>query len=264
MARYDGAARVSSSKHSVISTSSASSSSTVRPDKNNQIPHTNSGPPRPPRAQRPPVIPARSGAKSASTTQPPAPEGPTPAVLIATHYRRDRHAQRSVLASPGTPRGEDVPPPLDEQTAIEGLHRLLQFALTTVTEIEPEMLQAADGDLQVAAPALGLLWASLRIRTKPPVVLLPTADSDNNFASFFPTALEASHARGPLLTVETCPLSLKPLFQLWCNIVPRVQALSPRLQSEVARIICDLDPLECPLIPQVSRVLHRSRATAGL
>jgi hypothetical protein len=217
-----------------------------------------------PRAQPPPTMPARPSAKSTSTTQGSAPDGPTPAALIAAKYRRDRQAQRSAVASPSTPNGEDIPPLLDEKTAIEGLHRLLQAALSTVKEIEPVMLQAAEGDLQVVAPALGLLWVSLRIRTKPPIIVLPTADWDNNLANSFPTAREARRVRGPLLTVETCPLSLRPIFQVWCNIVPRVQALSPRLQSEVARIICDLEPLEFPLVPQVSLVPYRSRATAAL
>jgi len=202
---------------------------------------------------------ARSGTRSATTTQALPPEGPTPAALIASKFRRDRHAQRSAGASPSTPEGEDTLPLLDEKTAIEGLHKLLRIALTTVTEIEPGMLLAADGDMQVVAPALGLLWASLRVRTKPPVVVLPTVDWDNNIASCFPTAPEARHVRGPLLAVETCPSALRPLFQHWCNIVPRVQALSPCLQSEVARIICDLEPLEFPLIPQVSLVLMIGR-----
>lgn len=253
MARSDPAARVYSSNLSSISASSTSSSSTIKQDKHQQQnSRATSGAPRPPRAQPPPTMPARGSAKPTSTTRGSAPEGPTPAALIAAKYRRDRQAQRSAVASPSTPQGEDIPPLLDEKTAIEGLHRLLQAVLSTVKEIEPVMRQAAEGDLQVATPALGLLWAALRIQTKSPVIVLPTADWDNNLANSFPTAREVRHVRGPLLTVETCPLSLRPLFQVWCNIVPRVQALSPRLQSEVARIICDLEPLEFPLVPQVS------------
>lgn len=261
MAHHDPPARLYSSKLSVVSSSSASSSSTVKPDKSQQSSRGTSSASRPPRAQPPPNVAARSGPKPASTTQLSVPERHTPAALIASKFRRDRHAQRSAGASPSTPEGEDIFPLLDEKTAIEGLHKILEVALTTVAGIEPDMLQAADGDLQVVAPALGLLWASLRIRTQPPVVVLPTADWDNDVASCFPTAREVRHVRGPLLTVETCPLSLKPLFQLWCNIVPRVQALSPRLQSEVARIICDLEPLEFPLIPQVCVVPCRSRVS---
>jgi len=262
MARYNAAAPGYSSKLSVVSASSASSSSTVKPDKHQQIPRTTSSA-RPPRAQPPPTLPARPSAKPTFTTQASAPEGPTPAALIAAKYRRDRQAQRSAVASPTTPKTEDIRPLLDEKIAVEGLHRLLRATLSTVKEIEPVMRQAAEGDLQVAAPALGLLWASLRTTTKPPVVVLPTTDWDNNLANAFPTAREVRHARGPLLTMETCPLSLRPLFQHWCNIVPRVQALSPRLQLEVARIICDLEPLEFPLVPQVSLVRYRSRATAA-
>jgi|SRR5258706_247806 len=253
MARYEATARVYSSKLSTVSASSTSSSSTIKLDKHQQqTSRATSSALRPPRAQPPPTMPARGGAKSTPTTKGPAPEGPTPAALIAAKYRRDRQAQRSAMASPSTPQGEDIPPLLDEKTAIEGLHRLLQVALSTVKEIEPVMLQAAEGDLQVATPALGLLWVSLRIQAKSPVIVLPTADWDNNLANSFPTAREVGRVRGPLLTMETCPLSLRPLFQLWCNIVPRIQALSPRLQSEVARIICDLEPLEFPLVPQVS------------
>jgi len=166
------------------------------------------------------------------------------------------------MASPRTLQGENIPPLLDEKSAIEGLHRLLQATLSTIKEIEPVMRQAAEGDLHVAAPALGLFWASLRVPTKPPIIALPTADWDNNLANSFPTAHQARHVRGPLLTAETCPLSLRPLFQLWCNIIPRVQALSPRLQSEVARIICELEPLEFPLVPQVSAVQCTPHATA--
>ena len=254
MARHDPAARVYSSKLSSVSASSTSSSSTIKQGNHQQQnSRATSGAPRPPRAQ-PPTTPARGSAKPTSTTRGSAPEGPTPAALIAAKYRRDRQAQRSAVASPSTPQGEDILPLLDEKTTIEGLHRLLQAALSTVKEIEPVMRQAAEGDLQVATPALGLLWVSLRIQTKSPVIVLPTADWDNNLANSFPTAREVRHVRGPLLTVETCPLSLRPLFQLWCNIIPRVQALSPRLQSEVARIICDLEPLEFPLVPQVSLV----------
>lgn len=255
MAHYDAPARVYSSKLSVISASSTSSSSTVKPDNHQQQnSRATSSAPRPPRAQPPPTMPARSSTKPTSTAQGSAPGGPTPASLIAAKYRRDRQAQRSAMASPSSPQGEDIPPLLDEKIAIEGLHRLLQAALSTVKEIEPVMRQAAEGDLQVAAPALGLLWVSLRIRTKSPVIMLPTADWDNNLANSFPTSREVTHFLGPLLTAETCPLSLRPLFQHWCNIIPRVQALSPRLQSEVARIICDLEPLEFPLVPQVSLV----------
>jgi hypothetical protein len=254
MARYDAAARVYSSKLSVVSASSTSSSSTVKPDNHQQQNSRATSAPRPPRAQPPPTVPARVSAKSTSTTQGSASGGRTPAALIAAKYRRDRQAQRSAMASPSTPQGEDIPPLLDEKSAIEGLHRLLQAALSTVKEIEPVMRQAAEGDLQVAAPALGLLWISQRVQTKSPVIVLPTADWDNNLANSFPSAHESKHVQGPLLTVETCPLSLRPLFQLWCNIVPRVQALSPRLQSEVARITCDLEPLEFPLVPQVGLV----------
>lgn len=262
MARHDPPARGYSSKRSVVSSSSASSTSTAKPNKSQQNSRTTSSASRPPRAQPPPNMPTRSAPRSASTTQVSAPEGPTPAALIASKFRRDRQARRSAVASPSTPEGEVVPPLLDEKTAIEGLHTLLQVALTTVAEIGPGILQAADGDLQVIAPALGLLSASLRIQTKPPVIVLPTADWDTDIASCFPTAREVRQARGPTLSMETCPLSLRPLFQLWCNIVPRVQALSPRLRSEVARIICDLEPLEFPLIPQVS--ICPPRAIASL
>lgn len=246
-------ARAQSSKLSVISSSSASSSSTIKPDKNQQRSRTPSDVPRPPRAQPLPTIRPRPNAKSTPTTQNPTPNWPTPAALFAAKCRRARQAQQAAVASPSTPNGEDFLPPLDDKTAIEGLHNLFQLALSSVTGIHQDVLQAAEGDLQVVTPALGLLWASLRVQTKRPIVVLPMADRHNDFAGFFPTAHEARQVRGPLLTMETCPVALKPLFQLWCNIVPRVQALSPQLHSEVARIICELDPLESPLQPQVSK-----------
>jgi hypothetical protein len=262
MAHKFGSTPPGGGSRSVFSSSSTSSSSTVKPDKNHQNYRKTSDVLRPPRAQPPSTMHARSRADATYTTQEPTPDGPTPAALIAAKYRRDRQSRRSAVASPRTPEGEDILPLLDEKTVIDGLHKLFRIALFTVTEVGPEMLQATEGDLQVAALALGLLWASLRIQAKPPAVVLPlpAAGWDKDFANCFPTGREVRvrRVRGPLLTLETCPVSLKPLFQLWCNIIPRVQALSPPLQSEVARIICDLDPLEFPLIPQVSVVLSHS------
>lgn len=54
------------------------------------------------------------------------------------------------------------------------------------------------------------------------------------------------------LTCKNSPDALKNLFTSWSSVVQRLKSLDPRFHSEIARIICDMEPLENPLLPQVT------------
>lgn len=50
-----------------------------------------------------------------------------------------------------------------------------------------------------------------------------------------------------VLSLATCPTNLLPLFRLWSKAVQPLQDLSLDDQADVARLICDLEPLSTPI-----------------
>ncbi|EJT98269.1 hypothetical protein DACRYDRAFT_96806 [Dacryopinax primogenitus] len=141
------------------------------------------------------------------------------------------------------------PSPLSESQLIASFHSFLKGALSQAHAerlLSDDMLQSAEADLMVQGPALCLFFAALRSSTSPPSVTLPS-----------------SPPSPPLqLTLTTCPPHFLPLFQLWSSTVPHIRALPPGYQHDLARLICDLEPLTSPVRESLSRLAAELRAVA--
>lgn len=57
-----------------------------------------------------------------------------------------------------------------------------------------------------------------------------------------------------VLSISTCPVPLLPLFRRWQQAVEPLQALSLDNQHDVARLICDLEPVNTPVRTSMIRV----------
>ena len=96
-------------------------------------------------------------------------------------------------------------------------------------------------------PALCLYFAALRSTTFPPSVPLP----------------RSSKSAPPRdLTEANCPPAFIGFLRVWASSVPKIQALAPEYQHDLARVICGLTPLAQPLIPDVSGIAADLRAVA--
>lgn len=76
-----------------------------------------------------------------------------------------------------------------------------------------------------------ILPSALANTTDPPSVNVDTSPSNPQF----------------VLSISTCPINLLPLFRLWSKAVQPLQDLSLDNQADVARLICDLEPLNTPV-----------------
>ncbi|KAH9015659.1 hypothetical protein EDB85DRAFT_2156499 [Lactarius pseudohatsudake] len=51
------------------------------------------------------------------------------------------------------------------------------------------------------------------------------------------------------LSLANCPTTFVPFMRLWSECVPAIQSLAPERQHDLARVICNLAPLEKPAPP---------------
>ena len=139
---------------------------------------------------------------------------------------------------------------LTVEQVIDGFHQFLQYSLAQAKFeriIDEETLASAEADVMICGPALCLYFAALRSNTTPPSCPIPGS----------------APARAPLiLSDETCPPLFLPYFRLWQNAVPTIQALEPTYQHDLARIICDNEPLTSPILPQLQRISADLRSVA--
>ncbi|KII85273.1 hypothetical protein PLICRDRAFT_338037 [Plicaturopsis crispa FD-325 SS-3] len=129
-------------------------------------------------------------------------------------------------------------------------HRYLKSSLTQAKAerlIDAEVLGSAEGDLMITGPALCLYFAALRCTTSPPSVPLP----------------RATKTSAPMeLSESNCPPAFISFLRVWSQTVPRIQALTPEHQHDLARIICGLRPLAVPPAPSLSGIAADMRAVA--
>lgn len=64
------------------------------------------------------------------------------------------------------------------------------------------------------------------------------------------------------LSAENCPPAFEPFLRVWAQTVPSIQALAPEYQHDLARIICNLDPLCSPVDPAINGIAADLRAVA--
>ncbi|KAF9077777.1 hypothetical protein BDP27DRAFT_1379498 [Rhodocollybia butyracea] len=139
---------------------------------------------------------------------------------------------------------------LSEQYVSDSFHSYLKSSLTQAKAeklLDAELLSSAEGDLMITGPALCLFFAALRSTTSPPSVPLPRHDKTSD-----PTELSE----------ENCPPAFAPFLRVWARAVPSIQGLAPEYQHDLARIICNLDPLSSPLDPGVHGIAADLRAVA--
>ncbi|CAG7854758.1 SubName: Full=Uncharacterized protein {ECO:0000313/EMBL:CCA66337.1} [Serendipita indica DSM 11827] len=132
---------------------------------------------------------------------------------------------------------------LPEALVINGFHLFLINSLSQAKLeklIDEDTLASAETDVMISGPALCLFFAALRSQTTPPSVPIPGAPV--------------------VLSIETCPPIFQSFFQLWSRCVPEIQALPSNSQHDLARVICDLEPLTPN--PQVTRIAADIRSVA--
>jgi hypothetical protein len=92
-------------------------------------------------------------------------------------------------------------------------------------------------------PAIDMLVSATLADGDPPICELPYVRTD---ASGQQQASETVP-----LTAKNGPEGLKKLLVTWTGIVQQLRQLDPQFHTEIARNICDLDPLMNVLSPQV-------------
>ncbi|KAF8508090.1 hypothetical protein BU17DRAFT_77991 [Hysterangium stoloniferum] len=141
---------------------------------------------------------------------------------------------------------------LTEEHVIEGFHKFLQTALAQAKAeklLDADTLASAEADLMVSGPALCLFFGALRSTTEPPSVPLPRSRSDKS--------LEPAR-----LSKDTCPPAFLPFLQVWASSVPAIQKLPSQHQHDLARIICNLNPLSQPVYSGLGGIAADLRAVA--
>ncbi|KAF5374028.1 hypothetical protein D9757_010049 [Collybiopsis confluens] len=139
---------------------------------------------------------------------------------------------------------------LTEEYIQESFHSYLKSSLTQAKVerlLDADLLSSAEGDLMITGPALCLYFAALRSTTNPPSVPLPRHNKSAN-----PTELSA----------ENCPPAFASFLRVWAQTVPAIQSLTPEYQHDLARIICNLEPLSSPLDPAIHGISADLRAVA--
>lgn len=138
---------------------------------------------------------------------------------------------------------------LDEKTVLDGLAwRLEQFLdiHPPYGLITPEIVVVARQDMNICGPALDLLVSAVLADGEPPVCELPLVRTDA-------AGNQRANYTVPL-TGKNCPESLRKLLATWAGIVQQLRQLDNQFHVEIARNICDLDPLMNVLSPQVARI----------
>ncbi|KAJ7905739.1 hypothetical protein B0H14DRAFT_3420895 [Mycena olivaceomarginata] len=139
---------------------------------------------------------------------------------------------------------------LSESYIQDAFHSYLKSSLTQAKAerlLDTEVLSSAEGDLMITGPALCLYFAALRCTTNPPSVPLPRHNKN---------------AQPMELSYENCPSAFVSFLRVWSNTVPAIQALSPEYQHDLARMICNLEPLITPLQPSLNGIAADLRAVA--
>ncbi|KAJ6630583.1 hypothetical protein B0H10DRAFT_835798 [Mycena sp. CBHHK59/15] len=154
----------------------------------------------------------------------------------------------SSVNSSMAPAARDVQ--LSESYIQDSFHSYLKSSLTQAKVerlLDVDVLSSAEGDLMITGPALCLYFAALRCTTNPPSVPLPR------------------HTKGtqPMeLSYDNCPPAFVSFLRVWSNTVPAIQALAPEYQHDLARMICNLEPLVTPLQPSLNGIAADLRAVA--
>ncbi|KAF7304967.1 hypothetical protein MKEN_01211400 [Mycena kentingensis (nom. inval.)] len=141
---------------------------------------------------------------------------------------------------------------LSEAFVSDAFHKFLKTSLSQAKAerlLDVEVLASAEGDLMITGPALVLYFAALRSTTNPPSVPLPRTS-------------KSSGAVPMDLSFENCPEAFISFLRVWAAAVPKIQALAPEQQHDLARMICDLDPLITPLHPSLNGLAADLRAVA--
>ncbi|ETW83467.1 hypothetical protein HETIRDRAFT_433935 [Heterobasidion irregulare TC 32-1] len=139
---------------------------------------------------------------------------------------------------------------LAEHYVQDAFHSYLKSSLTQAKAerlLDVEMLSSAEGDLMITGPALCLYFAALRCTTRPPSVPLPRINKSA-------PQLDLSEAN--------CPRPFLSFLHIWSSAVPDIQALTPEHQHDLARIVCNLEPLSTLLHPALNRIAADLRAVA--
>ncbi|KAF8699467.1 hypothetical protein AX14_000927 [Amanita brunnescens Koide BX004] len=139
---------------------------------------------------------------------------------------------------------------LDEQLIQDSFHSYLRSSLAQAKAerlLDEDVLSSAQGDLMITGPALCLYFAALRSTTNPPSVPLP----------------RNSKGAPPMeLSFENCPPAYAYFLRVWAEAVPKIQDLPPEYQHDLARIICNLQPITQPVNPSINGISADIRAVA--
>ncbi|KAJ6508741.1 hypothetical protein C8R45DRAFT_1060072 [Mycena sanguinolenta] len=139
---------------------------------------------------------------------------------------------------------------LSESYIQDAFHSYLKSSLAQAKAehlLDVDVLSSAESDLMITGPALCLYFAALRCTTNPPSVPLPRHNKSSQ-------PMELSY--------DNCPRAFVPFLRVWSNTVPAVQGLSPEYQHDLARMICNLEPLITPLQPALNGIAADLRAVA--
>ncbi|KAJ7259480.1 hypothetical protein B0H12DRAFT_413742 [Mycena haematopus] len=138
---------------------------------------------------------------------------------------------------------------LSESYIQDAFHSYLKSSLAQAKAehlLDADVLSSAEGDLMITGPALCLYFAALRCTTNPPSVPLPRHNKT--------TQMELSY--------DNCPRAFVPFLRVWSNTVPHIQALAPEYQHDLARMICNLEPLTTPVVAALNGIAADLRAVA--
>ncbi|KAJ7444874.1 hypothetical protein FB451DRAFT_72629 [Mycena latifolia] len=141
-------------------------------------------------------------------------------------------------------------PQLSESYLQDAFHSYLKSSLTQAKAerlLDADVLSSAEGDLMITGPALCLYFAALRCTTNPPSVPLPR---------------HTKNSQPMELSYDNCPAPFVSFLRVWSNTVPAIQALAPEHQHDLARMICNLEPLVTPLQPSLNGIAADLRAVA--
>ncbi|KAF5359808.1 hypothetical protein D9756_003630 [Leucocoprinus leucothites] len=150
--------------------------------------------------------------------------------------------------------GPRMPSVLSEHAVQDAFHSYLKSSLTQAKLeklLDVDLLSSAEGDLMITGPALCLYFAALRCTTDPPSVPLPRS-----------TKSSTSRSEPIDLSYENCPPAFTSFLRVWSNLVPQIQSLPPEHQHDLARIICNLQPLSVPPNLDLGGIAAELRAVA--
>ncbi|THH17908.1 hypothetical protein EW146_g2999 [Bondarzewia mesenterica] len=139
---------------------------------------------------------------------------------------------------------------LTEKFVQDAFHSYLKSSLTQAKAerlLDVEMLSSAESDLMITGPALCLYFAALRCTTNPPSVPLPRISKSSPQLD---------------LSESNCPRPFITFLCIWATAVPDIQSLTPGHQHDLARIVCNLEPISSPLNPNLNRIAADLRAVA--